>query len=163
MEVPGERQSFSVDIKGLLEALTEQFPEPLLCVRELVQNAADASAKRIEVDVAYDAVGRDTIERSIRCLRRRGTVINYGGASGLVDTISPLALAEAGSVFFTRPHLADYIPDAEAIRMRTDDLFQAWRDGLHVGIDRVLPLENAAQAHRILEGRGTTGKLLLGI
>ena len=65
MEVPGERQSFSVDIKGLLEALTEQFPEPLLCVRELVQNAADASAKRIEVDVAYDGK-RGLLRLSVR-------------------------------------------------------------------------------------------------
>jgi hypothetical protein len=59
------RQSFSVDIAGLLQALTEQFPEPLLCVRELVQNAADAGAQRIEVDVAYDA-SRSLFRLSVR-------------------------------------------------------------------------------------------------
>src|SRR5262245_28555845 len=59
------RQSFSVDIPGLLDALTEQFPEPLLCVRELVQNAADAGAGRIEVDVAYDAL-RSLLRLSVR-------------------------------------------------------------------------------------------------
>lgn len=116
------------------------------------------------VDVAYDSVGKDTIERSIKCLKRRGTVINYGGASGLVDAINPLALAEAGSVFFTRPHLADYIHNAKAIKSRTDDLFHAWaQDNLHVEIDQILALEDAGKAHRIIQGRQTTGKLLLQI
>lgn len=116
------------------------------------------------VDVVYDSVGKDTIERSIKCLKRRGTVINYGGASGLVESLNPLALAEAGSVFFTRPHLADYIYNAEIIKTRTDELFSHWaQDKLHVEIDQVLPLEDAAKAHRIIQGRQTTGKLLLKI
>ncbi len=65
LSAPGSRQSFSVDVAGLLEALTEQFPEPLLCVRELVQNAADAAAKRIETDVAYDG-SRGLLRLSVR-------------------------------------------------------------------------------------------------
>ena len=114
------------------------------------------------VNVAYDSVGRDTIERSIKCLAKRGLVVNYGGSSGLVEAVSPLALAEAGSVFFTRPHLADYMRDADEIRSRTDDLFGFYRAGrLEVTIDRVLPLEAAADGHRIIEGRQTKGKLLL--
>jgi NADPH2:quinone reductase len=115
-------------------------------------------------DVVYDAVGRDTIDRSIRCLRRRGTIVNYGGASGLVESISPLALAEAGSVFFTRPHLADYMATTAEIRSRTETLFALWREGrLRVAIDRTLPLEDAAEAHRLIQGRETRGKLLLEV
>ena len=116
------------------------------------------------VHVAYDAVGRATIARSIRSLRRRGTIINYGGASGLVESVTPLELAEAGSVFFTRPHLADYMQGADEIRGRTDDLFDRVRSGrLEVTIDRVFPLEGAAGAHRALEGRESKGKILLKV
>jgi NADPH2:quinone reductase len=116
------------------------------------------------VDVVYDAVGKDTIHQSIRSLRKRGVCINYGGASGLVATVEPLELAEAGSVFFTRPHLADYIATADELRGRAADLFAHYRDGrLEVTIDREFPLAHAAAAHRYLEGRNTKGKLLLRI
>ena len=116
------------------------------------------------VDVVYDAVGRETIAKSIRSLKRRGLCVNYGGASGLVDAVSPLDLAEAGSVFFTRPHLADYISTAEELATRTADLFSAYVAGrLEVSIDREFPLAEAADAHRCIEGRGTRGKLLLRI
>ena len=116
------------------------------------------------VHVAYDSVGRATIARSIRCLRRRGTVINYGGASGLVEAVTPLELAEAGSVFFTRPHLADYMQNAGEIRERTDDLFGRVRAGrLEVAIDRVFPLEQTSDAHRALENRESKGKILLKV
>ncbi|MCW5604463.1 MAG: quinone oxidoreductase [Burkholderiales bacterium] len=115
-------------------------------------------------DVVYDAVGKDTIAKSIRSLRRRGLCVNYGGASGLVQSIEPLELAEAGSVFFTRPHLADYIADREELLGRAGDLFAAWSAGrLKTAIDREFPLADAAEAHRHLEGRGTRGKLLLRI
>jgi NADPH2:quinone reductase len=116
------------------------------------------------VDVVYDSVGHDTIHRSIRSLRRRGVCILFGGSSGQVSSIEPLELAEAGSVFFTRPHLADYTSSADEIRGRTNDLFKAYAAGtLAVTIDREIPLDDAAEAHRILEGRGTRGKLLLQV
>jgi NADPH2:quinone reductase len=116
------------------------------------------------VDVVYDAVGRETISKSIRSLRRRGTCINYGGASGLVESIQPLELAEAGSVFFTRPHLADYIATVEELAWRTNDLFTAYVEGrLAVALDHEYPLDAAAEAHRCIESRGTRGKLLLRI
>ncbi len=116
------------------------------------------------VDVVYDAVGKDTIHKSIRSLKKRGLCVNYGGASGLVAAVEPLELAEAGSVFFTRPHLADYIATAEELRGRAADLFSHYSGGkLTVAIDREFPLAQAADAHRYLEGRNTKGKLLLGI
>lgn len=116
------------------------------------------------VDVVYDAVGKDTIAKSIRSLRKRGLCVNYGGASGLVTAIEPLELAEAGSVFFTRPHLADYIATREELTARAHDLFSAWESGrLKVTIDREYPLPQAADAQRHLENRGTRGKLLLRI
>lgn len=116
------------------------------------------------VDVVYDAIGKDTIARSIRSLRRRGVCINYGGASGLVQSIEPLELGEAGSVFFTRPHLADYIATAEELGVRAADLFAAWRTGkLVVTVDREYPLAEAGAAHRYLEAGKTKGKLLLRI
>ncbi len=116
------------------------------------------------VDVVYDAVGKDTIHQSIRSLRKRGLCVNYGGASGLVTAVEPLELAEAGSVFFTRPHLADYIANAGELRARTHDLFSYYEAGkLSVTIDREFPLAQAAAAHRYLEGRQTKGKLLLKI
>lgn len=116
------------------------------------------------VDVVYDAVGQDTIARSIRSLKRRGLCVNYGGASGLVTSLEPLELAEAGSVFFTRPHLADYLASAEEMQQRAQALFGwALAGKLNVSIDREYPLAAAAEAHRYLEAGRTRGKLLLKI
>lgn len=115
------------------------------------------------VDVVYDSVGRETVHQSIRCLRRRGTCVMFGASSGQVDGIAPLELAEAGSVFFTRPHLADYL-QAHEVRERAADLFRLVCEGaLQVAIDRVYPLAGVADAHRCLEGRHTTGKLLVDL
>lgn len=116
------------------------------------------------VDVVYDAVGKDTISRSIKSLKKRGLCVNYGGASGLVQSIEPLELAEAGSVFFTRPHLADYIATADELQWRAHDLFSWYASGqLGVAIGQELPLAQAEAAHRALEGRATNGKLLLRV
>lgn len=115
-------------------------------------------------NVVYDAVGKDTIALSIASCRRRGLVALYGAASGPVESIDPLALAEAGSVFFTRPHLVDYMQDATEIRARASDLFTLLGDGrLQVKIDRVYPLAQAREAHAALESRTSTGKLLLKV
>lgn len=115
------------------------------------------------VDVVYDSVGRDTIHKSIRSLRRRGTCVMFGAASGQVEGIAPLDLAEAGSVFFTRPHLADYMQPHE-VRARAADLFEMVASGrLAVMIDRTYPLDRLADAHRALEARQTRGKLLVRI
>lgn len=126
--------------------------------REIVMDVTGGQG----VHVVYDSVGKDTIARSIRCLHRRGTCVNFGFASGVVEAVAPMELAEAGSVFFTRPHLADYMASAEEIAGRAGTLFDAWRDGsLFVPIDRHYPLSQAADAHRALEARETAGKILL--
>jgi NADPH2:quinone reductase len=114
------------------------------------------------VDVVYDSVGRDTIQRSIRSMKKRGMCVLFGASSGVVPTIEPIELAEAGSVFFTRPHLADYMRDAGEIRGRSNDLFRlVVNGGLHVAVDREFPLADAGEAHAYLEAGRTRGKLLL--
>ena len=116
------------------------------------------------VDVVYDSVGRATIEGSMRSLASRGTLVNFGAASGAVESIEPLVLAEAGSLYFTRPHMADYMRDADEIGWRGREMFEHYVAGrVPATIDRVLPLEAAAEAHRMLEARETRGKLLLKI
>jgi len=112
--------------------------------------------------VVYDSVGKATLAKSIAATRRRGLVISYGNASGVPDAPSPMALADAGSLFFTRPRLGDYMQDATEIRSRIGDLLQGVRSGaLKVTIDRIWPLAEARQAHETLEARGSHGKLLL--
>jgi len=114
------------------------------------------------VDVVYDSVGQATIAGSIRCCKRRGTVCNFGAASGAVTSIDPLQLAESGSLFFTRPHMADYMRDAEEITWRASEMFAHAQAGrVRIAIERVLPLAQAAAAHELLEARRTAGKLLL--
>jgi NADPH:quinone reductase len=86
------------------------------------------------VEVVYDSVGHDTISRSVR---RRGTCVLFGISSGPVSSVSPFHLAEAGSIFFTRPYLADYLASAKEVRWRTQDLFELLKAGkLEVAIDR---------------------------
>ena len=116
------------------------------------------------VHVVYDSVGAATIERSIRCLRRRGFCVLFGASSGAVDCVSPLELAEAGSVYFTRPHLADYTASAREIGWRANEMFEAAAAGrIVVSIDREFPLDHASRAHQALERRTTRGKLLLNV
>lgn len=136
----------------------------------IVRSREDFRAKVIEItnkqgcSVVYDAIGQNTIAGSIAACRRRGLVVLYGAASGAVDSIDPLALAEAGSVFFTRPHLVDYMQDSLEVRRRASDLFVLWQDGrLKVAIEKVLPLAGAREAHEALESRQSTGKILLKV
>ncbi len=115
------------------------------------------------VDVVYDSVGRDTVHKSIRCLKKRGTCVMFGASSGQVEGIAPLELAEAGSVFFTRPHLADYMQPRE-VQERARALFGLALSGqLRAALDRTFRLEQLADAHRRLEARETRGKLLVAI
>lgn len=117
------------------------------------------------VHVVYDSVGQDTIHSSIRSVRRRGLCVLFGASSGVVPSIEPIELAEAGSIFFTRPHLADYLTTTEERQARAKDLFELFQQGgkLDVAIQDVLPLQRAVDAHRLLEGRASRGKIVLSI
>jgi NADPH2:quinone reductase len=114
------------------------------------------------VDVVYDSVGKTTFHKSLDCLRPRGLMASFGQSSGGIGEIDPLVLSQKGSLFLTRPSLAHYISDPAELKWRSSDLFQWIAQGrLKLRIHEVYPLANAAQAHRDLEGRKTTGKLLL--
>ncbi|HVS50903.1 MAG TPA: quinone oxidoreductase [Opitutaceae bacterium] len=114
------------------------------------------------VDVVYDGIGKQTFEGSLASLRPRGMLVSFGNASGAVPPFSPLVLSQKGSLFFTRPTLAHYTQTPAELRQRSDDLFKWIADGsLKVRIGASFPLRDAAQAHQALEGRATTGKVLL--
>lgn len=116
------------------------------------------------VNVVYDSVGKDTIRQSMKCLKPLGVLSNNGNASGPIGALDPLELAEAGSVFFIRPHLADYVPTHESRQSRSDDLFKVYGEGnLAVTLDRAFPLAEAKIAHDALEARKSKGKLLLDL
>jgi NADPH2:quinone reductase len=114
------------------------------------------------VDVVYDGIGRTTFLGGLDLLRPRGLMVTFGNASGPVDPISPLVLSQKGSLFLTRPTLGSYVATTDELRRRAEDLFGLAAAGsLDVRIGLQLPLEQAADAHRALEGRTTTGKVLL--
>ena len=116
------------------------------------------------VDVAYDSVGKDTFHGSIECLRPRGMMVSYGNASGAVDPIKPLILALGGSLFLTRPRILDYYNSAEDVAEGFAALFEAVTSGAvrpHIGAR--VPLRDAAEAHRALEGRETVGATILTV
>ena len=113
------------------------------------------------VQVAYDSVGAATYRQSLGCLAPRGYLVLYGNASGPVTSLDPRLLNE-GSFFLTRPTLAHYILDEGELQARADDLFGWIAAGeLDVRIHKRYPLRDAAQAHRDLQSRATSGKLLL--
>lgn len=114
------------------------------------------------VEVVYDSVGSSTFLQSLDCLKPRGMMVSFGNSSGAVEPIPPLLLSQKGSLFLTRPSLGNYISDPADLRSRSSDLFNWIAAGrLHVRIHRAYPLADAAQAHRDLEARKTSGKLLL--
>ena len=116
------------------------------------------------VDVVFDAIGADTLRDSFRATRKRGLVINYGSVSGSVSDLDPIELGEAGSLFLTRPRLADHLPDAKTIRRRAADIFSALLDGsLGIAIGSRYTLDTVEEAHEALEHRRTTAKPLLDI
>ena len=114
------------------------------------------------VQVVYDGVGRTTFDKSLDSLSRRGMMVLFGQSSGPVPPFDPSILNSKGSVYLTRPSLVHYIAEKEELAWRAGDVLGWIRDGklkLRIGLE--LPLSEAAQAHRALEGRSTTGKVLL--
>jgi NADPH:quinone reductase len=114
------------------------------------------------VQVVYDSVGRTTFLKGLDCLVPRGMMVLYGQSSGPVEPFDPQLLNQKGSLFVTRPTLAHYVSGRSELLRRTEELMGWVKDGsLRVRIDRQLPLAAAAEAHAELEGRRTTGKVLL--
>ena len=134
----------------------------------ILYNGADvpAEVRRLTggrgVDVVYDGVGRTTFEGSLASLRPRGMMVLYGQSSGAVASVDPLVLMRLHSLFFTRCQLADYTAARDELLARARAVLGWVGDGsLKIRIHREYPLGAAADAHRDLEGRRTTGKLLL--
>jgi NADPH2:quinone reductase len=125
-----------------------------------------AEVKRITggagVQVVYDSVGATTFLKGLDCLAPRGLMALFGQSSGPVQAIDPQILNQKGSLFLTRPTLGNYVATPAELRWRAGEVLGWIRDGsLRLRIDRDLPLANAAEAHRALEARETTGKVLL--
>jgi NADPH:quinone reductase len=114
------------------------------------------------VDVVYDGVGRNTFDGSLSCLRTRGMLVLFGAASGAVPPVDPQRLNAGGSLTLTRPTLGHFLLNQQERRWRSGEIFAAAANGsLKVRIGARYPLSQAAQAHRDLEGRNTTGKVIL--
>jgi NADPH2:quinone reductase len=127
---------------------------------DLVSQAREFTSGR-GAQVVYDSVGKDTFEESIKSLAPRGLMVSFGNSSGPVDPVPPLVLSANGSLFLTRPTLKDYTSTPEELREGSAALFEAHRKGVKIEIGRTFPLEQAADAHRALEARQTTGSTIL--
>ena len=126
----------------------------------------EADTKRLTggkgVDVVFDSVGKTTFDKGLNVLRPRGMMVLFGGSSGAVPAFDPLVLTQKGSLFLTRPSLTNYVATREELIMRADAVFGMIAAGkLKLRIEHTYPLAEAQRAHRDLEGRKTTGKLLL--
>ncbi|MGA2696327.1 MAG: quinone oxidoreductase [Terriglobales bacterium] len=130
------------------------------------QQDFEAETKRITggkgVDVVYDSVGKTTFEKGLNILRPRGLMALFGGSSGAVPPFDLIRLSQKGSLYVTRPSLGNYISTREELIERADAVFEMIAMGkLKLRAEHTYPLSEAGQAHRDLEGRKTTGKLLL--
>jgi NADPH2:quinone reductase len=124
-------------------------------------NRLTAGAK---LPVVYDSVGRDTFLRSLDCLRPRGLMVSFGNASGPVEPMSPLLLSQKGSLFLTRPTLFHYIATRAELEESATELFEMVTSGkVKIEVKQRFPLKDAAEAHRALEARKTTGSTVLTI
>jgi NADPH2:quinone reductase len=130
------------------------------------QTDFEVETKRITggkgVDVVYDSVGKTTFDKGLNVLRPRGMMALFGASSGAVAPLDPLVLTQKGSLFLTRPSLGNYIATPAELQARAGAVFGMIRDKkLKLRIEHEYPLAEAQRAHRELEGRQTTGKLLL--
>jgi NADPH2:quinone reductase len=128
---------------------------------DVVQRVKEIT-KGVGLPVVYDSVGKSTFEASLHCLKPRGMMVLFGGASGAVPPFDLIRLSTMGSLYVTRPTLKDYVATRADLEERASDIFGLVAEGaLKVRVAHTYRLEDAAQAHRELEGRKTTGKLLL--
>jgi len=151
----------STDEKAAL-ARAAAADDVILYTREdLVERVKELTAGE-RLPVVYDSVGKSTFEQSLQCLHPRGTLVLFGGASGAVPPFDLIRLSTMGSLYITRPTLKDYIATRADLEARANEIFALVADGsLSLRTAHTYPLADAAQAHRDLESRKTTGKLLL--
>jgi NADPH2:quinone reductase len=130
----------------------------------IVYTKEDFTMRAKGMHVVYDSVGQSTFMKGLDCLRPRGTMVSFGNASGAVTDFSPLMLSQKGSLYLTRPTLANYTATVEELDWRASDVLNWIAQGkLKLLIHKVYPLAEAGQAQTDLESRKTTGKLLLRV
>jgi NADPH2:quinone reductase len=135
---------------------------PVVYTREDFAARVKEITKGAGVPVVYDAVGKSTFQGSLDCLRPRGLMVSFGNASGAVPPVELLQLSQRGSLFITRPTLAHYTATREELEATARDLFKVVRSGkVKIEVSATYPLAEAAQAHRDLEARKTTGSIVL--
>ena len=137
---------------------------PIVYTRQDFVTEVDRITNGAKLPVIYDSVGKDTFLKSLDCLRARGLMVSYGNASGPPDPIAPALLAQKGSLFLTRPTLFSYIATREELEQSASELFDMVRSGkVKIEIGQRFALRDAAEAHRQLEARKTTGSTVLTV
>jgi NADPH2:quinone reductase len=137
---------------------------PIVYTRQDFAAEVDRITRGEKLPVVYDSVGRDTFMKSLDCLRPRGMMVSFGNASGPPDPIAPGLLAQKGSLFLTRPTLFTYIASRDELVESASDLFEMVSSGkVRVEVKQRFPLRDAAEAHRQLEARKTSGSTILTI
>ena len=137
---------------------------PIVYTREDFVAEVDRITGGKKLPVVYDSVGRDTFLKSFDCLAPRGMMVSFGNASGAPDPIAPGILAQKGSLFLTRPMLFSYIASPDELEQAASELFDMILSGkVKVEVKQRFPLKEAADAHRALEARKTTGSTVLTV
>ena len=137
---------------------------PIVYTRQDFVAEVDRITNGAKLPVVYDGVGRDTFMKSLDCLHRRGMMASFGNASGPVDSFSPGILAQKGSLFLTRPTMYDYVATREELEQAAGDLFDVVGSGkVKIEVKQRFALKDAAEAHRALESRKTSGSTILTI
>ena len=137
---------------------------PIVYTRQDFAAEVERITGGMKVPVVYDGVGRDTFMKSLDCLARRGMMVSFGNASGPVDPFEASVLAVKGSLFLTRPTLYDYVITREELEQAAAELFQVIQSGkVKVEVKQRFALKDAAEAHRALEARKTSGSTVLTI
>lgn len=162
-------KALGVEVIGTVgSAAKAEIARQLGCAHVINYSEEDVVARVREitggkgVPVVYDSVGKSTFEMSLNSLAVRGTFVSFGNASGAVPAFEPLLLTQKGSLFFTRPKLADYIAKREELEASAQALFERIATGaIRVSPSARYALADAAQAHRDLESRRTTGSIIL--
>jgi len=137
---------------------------PIVYSRQNFVAEVQRITKGEKLPVVYDSVGRDTFMRSLDCLKVRGLMVSFGQSSGPVEPFAPNVLAQKGSLYLTRPTLFHYIASREQLEQAARELFEMVASGkIRVEVQQRFPLKDAAEAHRQLEARKTTGSTILTI